>query len=288
MYMKRVSTRWKIISVIFAHFKFQISNFKFSAYQAVLIFLLAGITTACDPNSSTASITDVKLTRRLNEKKEPVDPSNSFLSTDRAIHCVVYLSKASEGTKVMAKWLAVRAEGLKENEEVGQSSNETKDASGVVGFSFSPAGAQLPPGKYKVDIYLDSKDSKQSVPAGSVDFTIESGATEIIRATLATDSDGKGTVTNPATGIKKLFCHTILRGAKEGSKISANWIAEDAAGVKKGMTLHQSAVTVDEGQTSADLICEIVSGFPAGIYRVDLFIGDSARPARSISFTVGQ
>lgn len=295
--MKRVSSHWKIISVTFAHLKFAISNFRytiqpvgrcFPVYPAALIFLLVAMTIACDSGNSAASITDVKLTRHLNEKKEPVNPTNSFLSTDRVIHCVVYLSNAPEGTKLRAHWIAVRVEGRRENEEVGQSSNETKDAGGIVGFSFSPAGVQLPPGKYRVDIYIDSKDSKQSVPARSVDFTIAAGAAEIIRASLATDADGKEPVTSPAAGIRKLFCHVTLRGATAGTKIVANWIAEDAEGVRKGINLHQSSVTTSDGQTSADLICEIDSGFSRGIYRVDLLIGESARPVRSISFTVGQ
>lgn len=252
------------------------------------IFSLCSLTCACSSSNSAITITDVKLTRQLNEKREPVNPTTSFLSTDRAVYCVIYLANAPEGTKVRANWVAVKAEGRRDNEEVGQSSTDAKNSSGMVGLSFSPAGAQLPPGEYKVDIYLDTNDSKQPFPARSVDFTIAAGAAEIVKAMLATEADGKGAVTNPVVGIKKLFCHVTLRGATAGIKISANWIAEDVAGIRNRMIIQQSSTIVGEGQSSADLICESASGLSRGVYRVDLLMGEPARPARSISFTVGQ
>lgn len=252
-----------------------------------LMILSATLTVACN-GSAAASVADVKLSKRLNEDREPADPSNAFLTTDRVIHCVIYFTDAKEGARVRANWIGVRVEGRRDNEEVGQSSAELKSGAVAVALSFSPANARIAPGAYRVDIYIDG-ESKAAHPAKTVEFTLAAGAPEIIKAVLARDADGRGAVSaDLRAGIKRLFCHLTLRGATAGTIVSARWIVEDVAGAGKGATIDQTSTTVSEGQSSVDLIYEDETGLSRGVYRVDLFIGDSTRPARSISFTVGE
>lgn len=255
---------------------------------SVVLFSLISLAVACNSDKAAIGITDIKLSKQLSQNGEPVNPSNAFLTTDKAIHCVVYLDSAPAGTKVRANWVAVRAEERRENEDVGQSTAEVKGADSAVGLSFSPAGTRMTPGAYRVDIYINPDGSKASVPAKSIDFTVAPGATEVTRAMLATEAGGRGAVTTLQAGVRRLFCNVMLRGARAGTEVIAKWIAEDVEGTKKGTILQQTSVSVNEGQTSADLAYEDQKGLARGVYRVDLFVGDSARPSRSISFTVGQ
>jgi len=254
----------------------------------MVLIMLVVLTVACDSNNAGASITDIKLSKQLSERGEPLNPSSAFLTTDKKIHCVVYFATAPAGTLVRAKWIAVRAEDRRENEDVGQSTAEVKDQNNAVGLTFSPAETRMTPGAYRVDIYLNPDGSKNSVPAKSMDFTVAAGAPEITRAMLATEAGGKGAVTNIRAGVRRLFCFAMLRGATAGTRVVAKWIAEDVKGRGKGTILQQRSVNVGEGQNAVDLIYEDGAGLASGVYRVDLFIGESARPARSISFTVDE
>src|SRR5918911_5747439 len=76
---------------------------------------------ACDWWRPKPFVTDAKLSREVNSRSEAVDPTTTFDSADPVIHCVVKVARAPEGTKVLARWVAVKAEGLARNEKLIES-----------------------------------------------------------------------------------------------------------------------------------------------------------------------
>lgn len=113
------------------------------------VFVLALASLACEASFSTAKISDAFMTNDENAAAK-----TSLFAQDDVFYCVVQLSGAPDDTKLKAVWTAVEVEGeapntfLYEKEYVGGASSVTFDLS----------NSQLwPPGKYKVDLYLNDQ-----------------------------------------------------------------------------------------------------------------------------------
>jgi hypothetical protein len=140
---------------------------------ALLIFSMVVVAGgACEFKFSTARIADVKMSKEVNDKTEAVNPTTTFESGDPVIHCVVQLANAPDDTKLKARWVAVKAEGIKENEKLAETDITAGGSSNVVDFTLKPSGRGLPPGDYKVDIYLNPESGKENPPDKSLTFNV--------------------------------------------------------------------------------------------------------------------
>lgn len=242
---------------------------------------------ACTFNFSTARIADAKMAKGVTEKMEPIDPTNTFETTDDVVHCLVVLGNAPEKTRVKAVWTIVNAQGQKPNDKFGETTVEGGGAKNVVDFTYTPPPAGLAVGEYKVDIYLNSQPGKEEQPAKSVAFSVKSGRPMITRATLSASENG-GSVTEFPAGAPIFFCTVDLRGASAGTKVTASWVAEEARGSEPNFEIRRSPLVLEAGQNKATYNLKYDSGFPPGRYRVDLYLGDSPTADKSLTFTVAE
>ncbi len=119
----------------------------------LLCTLLVSIS-ACEFSASTATISSAELSRGFTDGKA-VDPTSTFAQTDNPLHYIVTLSSAPDDTKVKAVWTAVDAgDGQIKDQKI----DETELPTGSGSLNFTLASKQAwPVGKYKVDLYLNSK-----------------------------------------------------------------------------------------------------------------------------------
>jgi hypothetical protein len=134
-----------------------------------LILIVSSLAMAgCEFKASTANISDAKLARGINEKKEPVEPTTTFTSADRQIYAFATLANAPAGTLVRAIWKSPDGSEKATDVQAGGDMNE-------INFSLTLTNP-LPPGAYKCEIYLDpSSDpakAKAEKPEKVLDFTV--------------------------------------------------------------------------------------------------------------------
>ena len=106
------------------------------------------------------------------------EPAINFKPTDIPIYCVVQLESAVP-TTVKMELVAENVPGVKRDTRVVSTSYTTKDGQNRVNFNGRPAGKWVP-GKYRADIYVDGKLSKNLIfeiksesgsPAASTSFS---------------------------------------------------------------------------------------------------------------------
>ncbi|MBI3650836.1 MAG: hypothetical protein HY231_07275 [Acidobacteria bacterium] len=136
-----------------------------------LLIALAAIGATCEVNYSSAKISDATLAKEVNANKEAIDNTTSFDPAVPVIHCVVKLANAPEDTKLKAKWSIVNVAGEEPNTKMVESNIDAVGKNNILDFTFTPSGKGLPPGEYKVDVYLNPKDGDQ--PTKTLPFTIK-------------------------------------------------------------------------------------------------------------------
>lgn len=253
----------------------------------IVLSVVAMIATACNFSVSTARIADVTMAKGVSDKMEPIDPTSTFDTADGVVHCVVVLANAPEKTSVKSVWTVVNAQGQKPNDKLGEMSIEGGGGKNVVDFNYTPPPAGLPVGEFKVDIYLNPQPGKEEQPAKSVAFSVKASRPMIADATLSTSRDGDSVTEFPAaTSI--FFCTVNLKGATAGTKVTASWVAVEASGTRANFEIRRAPIVLEAGQNTVNFNLSLENGFPAGRYRVDLYLGDSDTPDKSVTFTVAE
>lgn len=253
----------------------------------VALSLAAVIGTACNFNFSTARIADAKMAKGVSDRMEAIDATSTFDTTDGVIHCLVALANAPEKTRVKAVWTVVNAQGLKANDTFGETTVEGGGTKNAVDFTYSPPSAGMPPGDYRVDIYLNPQPGKQESPGKTVSFSVKSSGPVIASATVSDSEDGAEMTEFPA-GSTLFYCRVELRGASAGTKLSASWVAVEARATQPNYAIGTTPIVLEAGQNRVNYHLKLDSGFPPGRYRVDLLTGDSSIPAKSVAFTVAE
>jgi|GEM_PF-758228 len=252
-----------------------------------ILTLITIIAAACTFNFSSARIADAKMTKGVSDKMEAIDPTNTFETTDVVVHCLVILSHAPENTKVKAIWSVIKAEGQTPNDKFGQKEIEGGGEKNAIDFNYTPPPSGLPVGEYKVDIYLNPQPGKEEPPAQSVPFSVKAARPLITDVTLSANDSGDPVTEFPA-GTTILYCTARLRGAAPGTKVTASWIAVETKGTSPNFEIRRFPVLLDAGQDKVRYNLRLASGFPPGLYRVDLYMGDSTTADKSVTLTVAE
>ena len=141
----------------------------------LLLFACLAIAPACNVSFSTANIKAATLSKDVSADKEPVNPATVFDSDVPIIHCVVQIANAPEDTKLKARWILVKAAGQQPNQQIVETSVDATDNNTNFDFTMKPT-ASLPPGDYKVDVYLNPKGGADEQPTKSLPFTVKASA----------------------------------------------------------------------------------------------------------------
>jgi len=156
-----------------------------------LVFLVAS--SACRAFSWTL-IAQATMAQDINLDRSPVGASDTFAASVPELHCIVRLIKnAPSDTKVIAKWSVVSAAGHPSGEPIfvsgqapggfigplvadasfGQSTGTDRVGNVYYDFTFKPSPTGLPPGEYKVDLFVNPDPTASGNPARTVLFEIE-------------------------------------------------------------------------------------------------------------------
>jgi hypothetical protein len=126
-----------------------------------------------EPPAPPAAVEELYLARD-NGAGKAGDQATEFNTTDIPIYCVVLLDTAAT-TKVKMNFVAVSVAGVKPDTKVVTASYTTKEGQNRVNFSGRPEG-RWTAGKYRVDIFLDGKLSR------NVEFEIKGAAVDPVTA----------------------------------------------------------------------------------------------------------
>ncbi|MGI8920046.1 MAG: hypothetical protein ACR2H6_15750 [Pyrinomonadaceae bacterium] len=117
-------------------------------------------TSSAKPSTSTGALKETHMARD-DGRGDPGEEANIFNSKDRTIHCVTTLKDAKSGTQMKFSWIVVDAEGS-QNEKIRDIDYTTRALENVVhGHLIAPR--DWPPGKYKVEVYVNG-NLEETVP----------------------------------------------------------------------------------------------------------------------------
>jgi hypothetical protein len=114
--------------------------------------------------TSSGAISDVHMAKD-DGKGDPGEESDVFDGKDRTIHCVVKLGDSKSGTKMRFSWWVVEANDTK-NEKIRDIDYTTRALENVV-HAHLTAPRDWPPGKYRVEVYVNDNLEK------TVGYTVE-------------------------------------------------------------------------------------------------------------------
>jgi hypothetical protein len=138
-----------------------------AALLIILIFTICGAARAQAPASTPVGIEEAYLAKDDGEGKAG-DQVTEFQTTDVPIHCIVLL-ESNLGAVVKMTFVAVAVAGVKAETKVVTASYTTHDGQNRVNFTGRPDG-KWTPGKYRVDLFLNGKMSR------NIEFEIKSSA----------------------------------------------------------------------------------------------------------------
>jgi hypothetical protein len=106
-----------------------------------------------------------------------------------------------------------------------------------------------------------------------------------VEAAIAVDKDTKPTTTF-AANVPKLYAFFRSKGTQTGDKLRGVWIAEDVGdAAPKKTKIDEATLTADEDDFyGAFSLTKPTKGWPAGKYRVDIYVGDEL--ATTAKFTI--
>jgi hypothetical protein len=106
-----------------------------------------------------------------------------------------------------------------------------------------------------------------------------------VEAAIAVDKDTKPTTTFTAD-VPKLYAFFRSKGTQTGDKLRGVWIAEDVGdAAPKKTKIDEGTLTADENDFyGAFSLSKPTKGWPAGKYRVDIYVGDEL--ATTAKFTI--
>jgi hypothetical protein len=261
-----------------------------SKIKVLVLIGLATAASACQFSFSTARIIDAQTSKAVNDKKEAVNPATVFEPTD-VVHCVVRLANAPADTKVRAKWHIVNVQGQKPDEKLAETTIDEIGSNNIIDFNYTPGPAGLPAGDYKVDVYLNPKDTGEDKPAKTVTFTVKptiakSAEPQIVKAYLAADPEGDDEVKGYEAGTNAFYSNVVFRGPTDGTKVTGKWIAEQVGDIAPNTELRAMSYTLKGKEDIAKFSLTYPKGFDAGRYRIEIYINDSTVPATAVPFAV--
>lgn len=266
------------------------SKIQVSKIKVLVLIALATAVSACNFSFSTARITEAQTSKAVNANKEAVNPTTVFEPTD-VVHCVVKLANAPSSTKVRAKWHIVNVKGQKPDEKLAETTIDEVGSNNIIDFNYTPGSNGLPAGEYKVDVYLNPKDTSEDKPAKTVNFTVKSTVAraaepQIVKAYLATDPAGDDEVTGFEAGTGAFYSNIVFQGPTDGTKVTGKWIAEQVGDIAPNTELRTMSYTMKGKEDIAKFSLTYPKGFDAGRYRIEIYLNDSTVPVTTLPFAV--
>ena len=110
-----------------------------------------------------------------------------------------------------------------------------------------------------------------------------------VEAAIAKDKDTKPATTFPAD-IPKLYAFFRSKGTEKGDILRGVWIAEDVGDAAPKQTkIDEATLTADENDFyGAFSLTKPTKGWPAGKYKVEIYLGDELATTAKFSIKAGK
>jgi hypothetical protein len=102
-------------------------------------------------------------------------------------------------------------------------------------------------------------------------------------AKMARDPEGNDP-TKVFSPDETFYCIADLSNAPDDTKVKAVWTAVNVEGVKPDTKIKETSATGGSGQLQFSLTND--GSWPVGEYKVELFLNDQEKPARTLAFKV--
>ncbi len=121
----------------------------------------------CEAQFTTASLSEATMCENVNERMQPIAPTNVFTTDTPEIFCSVKLSNAPSDTEVKAEWIYVKGELEGVEDHLLADYSVIAEGTRYLSFSFASPDAGWPRGEYEVIFHVDGKE------ALNVPFTVQ-------------------------------------------------------------------------------------------------------------------
>jgi hypothetical protein len=133
--------------------------------------------------------------------------------------------------------------------------------------------------RYRPLIWLVIVLVTASMPACS----FSASTANISDAKMARDPEGNDP-TKVFSPDETFYCIADLSNAPDDTKVKAVWTAVNVEGVKPDTKIKETSATGRSGQLQFSLTND--GSWPVGEYKVELFLNDQEKPARTLAFKV--
>ncbi|MEW5721197.1 MAG: hypothetical protein AB1817_21405, partial [Chloroflexota bacterium] len=223
---------------------------------------------------------------------EPVGVTNTFGAEQAIFHAIVTIANAPSGTVLKTVWTAIDVGSVAPpNTSMGEMEIQV-EGSRNVDAKFKPSAGRLPPGTFKVDIYLNGKLDRtlrfSVTSAPTVAPTTAAGCPPlpapapkpsgiVASVTMALDATGdtKEPVNPTAQFPASAIFHAIVRlqNAPANTKIGIVWYATDVGnGTTCNIRLGDPYELAADGTRNIDFTLKPKTTWPAGMYRVEILV----------------
>lgn len=259
---------------------------------------VAGPTATPTPAAFTNIITNVVIARDVQGANfDPVDITDVYPAEQKKFHAVVTISNAPADTAVRAVWIAADVGSAAAPDTRIDQYEIKSQGSRNLDFTLTPDGDHFPSGKYQVQIYVNDKLDRTlsfTVAAGQVTGITpppgvppttagrtptpgsSSTASLISAVTMARDTQGDNKdPVNPTTVFPtNAVFHAIVsvKNAPSSTQFTAAWYVTDVGSAAKPDTLIDSTDLTTEGTRNLDFSLAPKNQWPAGTYRVEIFV----------------
>lgn len=251
----------------------------------IAVFVLMLVTLACSFSVSTANISDAWMAfdSAGNQRTTVFGPQDIF-------YCIVQLENAPDDTTVKVVWIAAQVEGSEPGAQLFTSELTTGDNQ----LQFELNNDNLwPVGSYQAEIYLNDEldrtlefavqatgDPPPPTEAPVLQPT-EPSAPVVYSAFLSFDDAGVETTTVFGPN-DTFYLQVAIANAPNDTHYKASWYAVQAEGIEPNYLINEADITGGDGPYTFNLSPN--QPWPAGIYRVDLYINGEL--SLSIEFDV--
>lgn len=248
---------------------------------------------------------------------DPVEITYAFPANHPTFHAVVTIKDAPKDTSVKAIWLTNAGQRMGEFEIKTEGSRN-------LDFTFKPDGGRLPPGNYKVEIRLNDtparsmnftvqeqtvqSSSSSALPpplptvtrppvfstsaSSSVASTAQpksSGYINSVTMAQSTQGANKDPVNPTTTFAPSATFHAVVRiqNAPANTNFKATWYAVNVGTAAAPNTkIDETQVTTD-GTRNIDFTLSPTTFWPAGTYRVEIFVNGVLDTVRTFTVSAG-
>jgi hypothetical protein len=211
---------------------------------------------------------------------EPAGVTDVFSPDQATIHAVATVENGPPNLKLRAIWYLVGAVGYQPNSKIDESESAVDpDGSGNVDFTLKPASGEWPPGDYCIEIYAEGNlAASKTFQVVKPNQTPVPGLNPIVAIVIAAEIQPETfEPVNPTDTFKTdapaIYASVQIEASPPGTVYQARWYPPGLEPIDTELTPGPS------GWLDFHLF-PVEGGFPAGEYRVELYVNDQLVDSR--------